>query len=127
MSEPKRYFTVEEANAHVPRLLELVPQIQDIAARLNREFPDVRNAWEKAKFNGGSSQGTAYLAAAQTLTQMVKDLESIGCVVKGVKEGLVDFPALRDGKEVYLCWKVPEKEIRYWHDIQAGFAGRQPI
>ena len=54
-------------------------------------------------------------------------LEEIGCEIKGIREGLVDFPSIREGKEVYLCWRMPEKEILFWHDINAGFAGRKPI
>lgn len=123
----KKYFTLEEANSIVPQLLNQVPQIQGLASDLRDKYPDVRNAWEKHKSNGGSVQGTQYLDAALQLNGIMKDLESKGCIVKGIKEGLVDFPSLRDGREVYLCWKAPEKEIKFWHEIDSGFSGRQPI
>ena len=54
-------------------------------------------------------------------------LESKGCILKGIKYGLVDFLSLRGGKDIYLCWKIPEQRIEYWHDLQSGFAGRQRI
>ncbi len=123
----KKLFTLEEANSIVPQLLNQVPRIQELASDLRNKYPDVRNAWEKHKSNGGSTQGAQYLEAALQLNGIMKDLETKGCIVKGIKEGLVDFPSLRDGREVYLCWKAPEKEIRYWHEIDSGFAGRQPI
>jgi hypothetical protein len=123
----KKYFTLDEANAVIPQLLQNVPKIQALESDLRNKYPDVQNAWEKHKYNGGSPQGTAYLGTALKLNRIMSDLESKGCIIKGIKEGLVDFPSLRDGREVYLCWRTPEKEIRFWHEIDAGFAGRQPI
>ncbi len=123
----KKYFTLEEANSMIPQLLKDVPEIQALSSDLMNRFPDVKNAWEKHKYNGGSVDGAAYLNSALKINRVVNDLESKGCVVKGIKEGLVDFPSIREGREIYLCWKAPEKEIRYWHDMDAGFAGRQPI
>ncbi|MBI5428012.1 MAG: DUF2203 domain-containing protein [Nitrospinae bacterium] len=123
----KKFFTLEEANSLVPRLLKDIPHLQKLTAELNENFPDVKNAWKKARFNGGSAQGAGYLRVAVQYTRLSSDLESRGCVLKGVENGLVDFPSIRDGREVFLCWKMPEKEIRYWHDIDAGFAGRQSI
>ena len=122
----KKYFTLDEANSHVPQLLRDIPLIQELAQGLNK-FPDVKKAWEKAKFNGGSSQGTAYLSVALKINNLVEGIESKGIILKGLMDGLVDFPAIREGREVYLCWKIPEQKIEYWHDVNAGFAGRKPI
>ena len=123
----KKYFSLEEANSMVPDLLKDIPKIQELARKLNRDFPDVQKARDKARFNGGSVQGVGYLKAAMELNGIIRGLESKGCILKGFNEGLVDFRSLREGREVYLCWKVPEDRIRYWHDIDSGFAGRQPI
>jgi len=123
----KKFFTPEEANSLVPRLLEIVPAMQQIHARMSREFPDVRQAWKKARENGGSLQGSDYLACVLRFNRYKHELERMGAVLKGVENGLVDFPSLRDGREVYLCWKHPETEIRYWHDLDTGFSGRRPI
>ena len=57
----------------------------------------------------------------------VENIEQLGCHLKGLDPGLVDFPHLRDGKEVYLCWRYGEPEITYWHDIEGGFSGRKPL
>ncbi len=123
----KKYFTLKEANSFVPKLLDDVPRIQKLASELMNDYPDVKNAWEKHKYNGGSPEGAAYLKAAIRLNNFIKELEASGCILKGINDGLVDFPSLREGKEVYLCWKVPEQEINYWHDLDSGFSGRQPI
>jgi len=125
MSE--KYFTVEEANRLVPDLLEEIPRLQTLFSVLNTKFPDIKKARKQTNLNGGSLEGEAYLKVALEVNRRVKELEEKGCILKGVEQGLVDFLALREGKEIYLCWRAPEKEIRFWHDLDAGFAGRQPI
>ena len=122
-----KYFSVEEANAFIPKLLIDIPRIQSLMKSLVCEYPDIRKAREKAQFNGGSLQGVDYINCVLKINSLTQGLESKGCVLKGIEHGLVDFPSLRDGKEVYLCWKNPEERIEYWHDVHSGFAGRQPI
>ncbi|MBC8285101.1 MAG: DUF2203 domain-containing protein [Nitrospinae bacterium] len=123
----KKLFTLQEANAFVPQLLDLVPKIQKLSVSLNNDFPDIKNAREKAKWNGGSEQGVVYLNAVLKYNNLMHKIEEVGCEVKGIREGLIDFPSIRDGKEVYLCWRMPEEEILFWHDLNSGFAGRKPI
>lgn len=123
----KKLFTLQEANTFVPQLLDLVPKIQKLSISLSNDFPDIKNAREKAKWNGGSEQGVGYLAAVLKYNNFMHKIEEIGCEVKGIREGLVDFPSIREGKEVYLCWRMPEKEILFWHDLNSGFAGRKPL
>ena len=94
---------------------------------MNNDFPDIKNAREKAKWNGGSDQGVDYLNAVLKYNDLMHRIEGMGCEVKGIREGLVDFPSLREGREVYLCWRMPEKEILFWHDLNTGFSGRKPI
>ena len=123
----KKLFTLDEANAFVPQLLDLVPKIQKLSVSLNNNFPDIKNARDKAKWNGGSGQGGDYLNSVLKYNDLMHKIEEMGCEVKGIREGLIDFPSLREGREVYLCWRMPEKEILFWHDLNAGFTGRKPI
>ncbi|MEC7785473.1 MAG: DUF2203 domain-containing protein [Nitrospinota bacterium] len=123
----KKLFTLQEANSFVPQLLDLVPKIQKLSISLSNDFPDIKNAREKAKWNGGSDQGVGYLALVLKYNNFMRKIDEMGCEVKGIREGLVDFPSIREGKEVYLCWRMPEKEILFWHDLNTGFAGRKPI
>ena len=123
----KKLFTLDEANAFVPQLLDLVPKIQKLSISLNNNFPDIKNARDKAKWNGGSDQGVDYLNAVLKYNDLMSKIEEMGCEVKGIRDGLIDFPSLREGREVYLCWRMPEKEILFWHDLNAGFTGRKPI
>ena len=127
MSNKNKYFSVEEANAIIPELLVNIPRLQGLLQDLTEKYPDVNKAREKAQFNGGSLQGGDYINCVFQANFLTERLESKGCILKGIKYGLVDFLSLREGKEVYLCWKNPEQQIEYWHDIQAGFAGRQRI
>ena len=123
----KKLFTLDEANVFVPQLLDLVPKIQKLSVSLNNDFPDIKNARDKAKWNGGSDQGVDYLNAVLKYNELMRKIEEMGCEVKGIREGLIDFPSLREGREVYLCWRMPEKEILFWHDLNEGFAGRKSI
>jgi hypothetical protein len=127
MSIKNKFFSVEEANVFIPQLLIDIPRIQILMKSLTHEYLDVNKAREKAQMNGGSMQGADYLNCVLQINFLTEGLESKGCVLKGIEHGLVDFPSLRDGKEVYLCWKNPEQRIEYWHDIHSGFAGRQRI
>mgnify|MGYP006451691313 FL=1 len=127
MSIKSKFFSVEEANAYIPQLLINIPRIQILMKSLTDEYLDVDKARKKVQLNGGSMQGADYLNCVLKINYLTDELESKGCVLKGIEHGLVDFPSLRDGKEVYLCWKNPEQQIEYWHDIQSGFTGRQRI
>ena len=127
MSTKDKYFTVDEANAIVPQLLVDIPRLQQLMNDLTHKYPDVKKARDNAPSNGGSVQGADYVNCILEINFLSGRLESRGCILKGIKNGLVDFLTLREGREVYLCWKSPEQQIEYWHDIQAGFAGRQRI
>ena len=127
MSNKNKYFSVEEANAIIPELLVNIPRLQELLQDLTEKYPDVNKAREKAQFNGGSLQGADYINCVLNINYLTEQLESKGLILKGIKHGLVDFLSMRNGREVYLCWKVPEQRIEYWHDIEAGFAGRQRI
>ena len=127
MSIKSKFFSVEEANAFIPQLLIDIPRIQILMKSLTDEYLDVDKARKKVQMNGGSMQGADYLNCVLKINYLTDELESKGFVLKGIEHGLVDFPSLRDGKEVYLCWKNPEQQIEYWHDIQSGFTGRQRI
>ena len=76
---------------------------------------------------GGGWPGRATARATVELQRALAELQAADIVVRDVVRGLVDFPALRDGQEVYLCWLVDEPEIEHWHELDGGFAGRRPI
>ncbi|HKN62858.1 MAG TPA: DUF2203 domain-containing protein [Gaiellaceae bacterium] len=129
-----RHFTPEEANAeleHVrPLVEELVATRQEHAATLERQ----EELEGKIRGNGGGippaelAQATAEVdAVARRLARLVDEITSHGAQVKDVDSGLIDFPALRHGETVLLCWQLGEDEIAWWHRVEDGFAGRRPL
>lgn len=124
----RKFFTPAEAN----RSLVLVQRIvADIAARY-RALLDVRadmDRYQRAPAPGGRLEDLQRRAEQLTdeLTRLQDELIDVGCELKDWAAGLVDFPALHRGREVLLCWKLGEPSVSHWHEVDAGFAGRQPI
>jgi hypothetical protein len=124
-----RLFTVEEANALLPTVRQVVGRIQRGYARVSGAQGEARRAAERAALGGGGMEGGArYVKALTGLAESVGQLEALGVQLKDYERGLVDFPAMRDGRVVLLCWQMGEGEsVEWWHDVEAGFAGRQPL
>jgi hypothetical protein len=124
---PGRYFTVEQANAALPGLRPIVAAMLDARQRIVAAQPELWPILEKAAGNGGSPKATAVLADFETLQRNVKAIEALGIELKDINTGLVDFLSERDGRDIYLCWRYDEPAVAFWHDLEAGFAGRQPL
>jgi hypothetical protein len=124
-----KIFTVEEANALLPNVRKIVRKIQRAHEGLSRFREEAKKASEAAERGGGGvSNGIAYAAALSELTVQIQELEGLGVQLKDFERGLVDFPSLRDGRVVLLCWQMGEgDELEWWHDVDAGFAGRTPL
>ncbi len=130
---PAKFFTVEEANALLPEIEPLMRRLQQV----NQELLEVQGrmaAWQwKVRGNGhlALTDVGADTRRARRLAEEVRALvgrvEALGCEVKDLELGLVDFPALRNGRPVYLCWRLGESRVAYWHELDTGFAGRRPI
>jgi len=124
-----KIFTVEEANALLPRVRKIVTRIQHAHKSLARYRGDVKKAAEAAENGGGGIiDGVQYASILATLTERLTELEGLGVQMKDFERGLIDFPSLRDGRMVLLCWQMGEgDELEWWHDVDAGFAGRTPL
>jgi hypothetical protein len=129
-----RHFTPEEANAelqHVRPLVEqLVAERKEHALALERQ----EELEGKIRGNGGGippaelASATAEVdSVARRLAHLVDEIASHGAEVKDLDTGLIDFPALRHGETVLLCWQLGEDEIEWWHTVEDGFAGRRPL
>jgi hypothetical protein len=123
----KRFFTVEEARQLLPSLKELMGQVMVISHRLEEYRDVVQQFADSASSNTGGPEGTAYLDIVISLQSCLTQLQETGCVLKSLQDGLVDFPHLKEGREIYLCWKYGEEDIRFWHEVDEGFAGRTPL
>jgi hypothetical protein len=122
----ERHFTVEEANALLPRVEPLLRSLREARDRLTDAEAHEALAGA-APGNGGGTQGRNVGEAFLEVRRGLAELEKLGVVIKDLDRGLIDFPAIRDGREVYLCWQLDEDEIGFWHDIDAGFGGREPL
>ena len=102
-------------------------QLVIMAGNLEEAREHVKGLAERGEMNTGSAIGTRYIEGLAAISSLVNSIQEIGCIVKSIDEGLVDFPHVREGREVYLCWKYGEPDIAYWHEVDAGFAGRTPL
>jgi hypothetical protein len=122
-----RYFTLEEANDALENIRPMMEQIQSIRKEILARQPEVWPVIERAAGNGGNRAASLIAFDFERLDDLVHQIMDTGAVIKDLDNGLVDFPALREGHEVYLCWQHGEERIDFWHEKDAGFAGRQPI
>jgi hypothetical protein len=124
-----KIFTVQEANALLPSVRIIVGKIQRAHRQLSTYRDEAKKAAEAAEQGGGGlTDGVAYAIALTDLTLQLGELETLGVQLKDFERGLVDFPSLRDGRVVLLCWQLGEgDELEWWHDVDAGFAGRTPL
>lgn len=104
----------------------LMGEILRLRQAILEKQPEVWPVVEKAAGNGGSREASLAAREFQKLDSLVREIQATGAMIKDLNLGLVDFPAEREGQEVYLCWKFGEEEVRFWHDADSGFAGRQP-
>ena len=130
MSE--RYFTVEEANKALPLVKRIVADIlsdYDV-------WRDRMHHYELASAGGSGEEGESAEQVAlreevddvaHRINGYMEELAPVGCVFKGFDGGLVDFYAKRDGRDVFLCWKYGEATVEFWHELDDGFTGRQPL
>ena len=123
----KRFFTLEEARELLPSVNDWMGKARSLAGCLDHYREAVTKLAENAQMNQGGPEGTAYFTDLIRLQNYLVQIQNSGCVVKSIEEGLADFPHLKNGREVYLCWKYGEDDIHFWHEVDAGFAGRTPI
>jgi len=122
-----QYFTLQEANEALTSIRPWMDEIQIIRGEILAHQPEIWSVMEKSAGNGGNPTLSRMVKTFDRLDALIHSIQDIGAIIKDVNTGLLDFPALKDGHEVYLCWKYGEDNIAFWHEIEAGFAGRQSI
>lgn len=130
-----RYFTRDEAERLLPEIGKRIEEALLLKTSAQVAEKEMREFSDRILLMGGTRvRHTRILetrarrdASAERLRQVVEEIQERGCVVKDVDIGLVDFPALYRGQEVYLCWKLGEPHIAFWHGVTEGFRGRKPI
>ncbi|MBQ09949.1 MAG: hypothetical protein CMJ45_00155 [Planctomyces sp.] len=129
-----RHFTLEEANAMLPWLAETFSALMPIREELVQEQERLLVMMRGGRGNGSSSHGTEITELQRKVDLLTEDLQRVareisqrGIIVRDIGRWLVDFPSMREGREVYLCWVRGELEIGFWHETVTGFSNRQPI
>jgi hypothetical protein len=125
--EEERTFTLDEANRLIPTLRTILKDAGSEWSRIKGLNPEVQKARDKAQYDGFTPYGAEYVAAVSQLLSLLRQVKEMGVLLKDIDQGLCDFPYMRQGRIVYLCWRLDESVIAYWHDIEAGFAGREPL
>jgi hypothetical protein len=122
----ERHYTLEQAEAARPWVAERVERIQVALEELRS--PTLQAALEDMDPGaGGSWPGREVATAVLSLFSGAEQLEAMDIVLRDAYRGLVEFPSIRDGEEIYLCWEAGEPRVAYWHEPDAGFAGRRPL
>ena len=127
-----RLFTLEEALALLPTVRQLLSEIQ--GAKRDMDVASIELDRLLA-LTGGNGHLAADVASTRDevrraggrIESLIAELDDLGVQLKGIDEGLVDFPSERDGRVVLLCWRLGEETIAWWHDLDTGFAGREPL
>ncbi len=130
----KRFFSVAEANNALPLVRAIVQDITTLAhdlserrERLNRLKRSDRLRLSEAHDEELQQVGAELDRGQEKMEEYVRELSQLGVELKEYFIGLVDFPSLMDGRPVYLCWRLGEPEVAHWHELDAGFAGRQKL
>lgn len=122
----EKFYTVDEANALIPKLKPLLERVRDTQQAL-AEDKTVAVMREKAANNGGGLPGRHLAELTRTLESDLRQLQEWGIVLRDPTSGLIDFFHQRQGETVFLCWKLGEKKVEWWHPVDTGIAGRQRL
>lgn len=123
----QRYFTLQEANETLTLIRPWMDEVQAIRLKILKNQPEAWPAIEKSAGNGGNRALSNMVQDFEKFDALIHRIQATDVLIKDINLGLLDFPALKDGREVYLCWQYGEGDIGFWHEIEAGYAGRQSI
>ena len=152
MADAKHFFTLDEVNGELVRLRELFSAVMQLRGQLKAIYQrldaaghppreeDLKDDPDEGEDEDESEAGqeqepppdvqrdlARFRGLVETLREQIEAIQDTGCVIKDIEVGLVDWPALHQGREVLLCWKYGEPEVGFWHELNTGFAGRRPI
>lgn len=126
MHQFERHFTIDEARSYLPRLKFFMTELIGLHSRLQIVGFNVITRKYRPGFNPDTRN--EFPDEFIQLLENIQELQQDGILIKGLEEGLADFPALREnGEEVFLCWKEGEEDIYFWHSLAGGFRGRRPL
>jgi len=130
----QNYFTIDDANRVIPWLEERLQSMTSLNETIGRLRSDLGTLVQKRTSNGHGDTDEEVMSnyketdvATNKLRSLVKEISDAGIILRNIERGLIDFPSVREGREVYLCWVWGEPSIQFWHEINTGFLGRQAL
>lgn len=123
----RKLFSLAEANRALILVRRVTADIVQAYTHLRQLHDLCRMLESKGRVNEAKKNRQAYTVINERLADLNEELEKIGCEIKDYHLGLVDFPSLFNGKEIFLCWKLGEEQIDHWHAVDEGYTGRRPI
>jgi hypothetical protein len=141
VADDKRFFTLDEVNGELSRLRDLFAAVMQLRGQLKSIYQRLDGAGHPPGEDDLKGQRDAdeelspevqrdlvwFRGLVETLREQIEAIQDTGCQIKDIEVGLVDWPALHQGREVLLCWKYGEPEVGFWHELNTGFAGRRPV
>jgi hypothetical protein len=123
-----KVFTLNEANGLIPTIGPKLRLIQAYYENLSSLRESAKAAAEASEFGGGMEGGAGYVKTLYEIGKVTTELHDLGIQLKDYSRGLIDFPSIKEGRVVLLCWQLGEGDrIEWWHEIEAGFDGRKPL
>ncbi|MBL8124279.1 MAG: DUF2203 domain-containing protein [Pyrinomonadaceae bacterium] len=123
-----KIFTLEEANELIPEMRRRLQRLQQLYSAIGEMRESAKAAASSSEFGGGMKGGSGYVRSLYEVGKITTEIHDAGVQLKDYERGLIDFPTMRGGRMVLLCWQLDEgDQIEWWHDTEAGFAGRQRL
>jgi hypothetical protein len=122
----QKHYTREEARDLLPQIREWLQQINHLRGKMDKYDQRLVGMATKGQDLGGETVNQSIKTAAD-IRELLLEFQKREIMIKDLERGLIDFPALIGGREVFLCWEKDEEDIEFWHDIDSGFAGREPL
>ena len=123
----QKHFTLEEARALLPQLRQIFRDVHRRRDRIREADEKLGNLLQKTHDDLGGPIVNGLLRDLLQMNAQLQRIQKLGVVVKDLDRGLLDFPAVRDSREVFLCWELEEDDIEFWHDLDTGYAGRERL
>ena len=123
-----KIFTLEEANELIPEMRRRLQRLQQLYSAIGEMRESAKAAASSSEVGGGMKGGSGYVRSLYEVGKITTEIHDAGVQLKDYERGLIDFPTMRGGRMVLLCWQLDEgDQIEWWHDTEAGFAGRQRL
>lgn len=126
MQRFKKHYTREEASALLPQIRQWLSRLNELREQMEKTEKRVRSLMAEGNDTGGD-QTNRWIRSVADMQEILVEFQRREILIKDIERGLIDFPAIVGGREVFLCWEQDEDDVEFWHELDSGFAGREPL